>query len=55
MIVEKFNGEIDFISFPEEGSTFVFTFKLDEVSPIVSNSAEKCFRNLNQDILIFDW
>ena len=30
-IVEKFDGEIDFDSVPEEGSNFTFTFKLDQI------------------------
>jgi len=50
-----FGGEIDFISFPEEGSTFMFKFKLDEVLPVELHRGEVSLRNLNQDILIFDW
>jgi len=30
-IVEMFDGEIDFDSVPDHGSTFTFTFKLDEM------------------------
>ena len=33
-IVNMFEGMIDFISVPEEGSTFTFTFKLSNVQPI---------------------
>jgi len=31
MIVEKFNGNIDFLSKYREGSTFYFTFELDKI------------------------
>ena len=35
LIVEKFQGNIDFISKHKKGSTFFFTFKLEELDEIV--------------------
>ena len=35
LIVEKFEGNIDFISKYKKGSTFFFTFKLDVTDEIV--------------------
>jgi K+-sensing histidine kinase KdpD len=35
LIVNKFDGKIDFISKYKQGSTFFFTFKLEPVNQIV--------------------
>ena len=40
LIVNKFDGYIDFLSKFERGSTFFFTFKLDELDQISDNRKE---------------
>jgi two-component system, NarL family, sensor histidine kinase BarA len=44
LIVNKFDGYIDFISKYKRGSTFFFTFKLDDMEQIVE------MQNANQEI-----
>ena len=57
-IVTKFNGKIHFVSVPDEGSTFTFTFKLTPKKP--SNSQliqvdQPTKYALNSDNLVFEW
>lgn len=35
LIVNKFDGHIDFVSKYKKGSTFFFTFKLDDIDQIL--------------------
>ena len=42
LIVEKFEGNIDFISKYKKGSTFFFTFKLEETDEIVEEQGQAC-------------
>ena len=56
-IVTKFEGEIDFDSIPEEGTTFTFTFKLGELNDGDMNIEELQLNHytFNENKLIFEW
>jgi hypothetical protein len=43
MIVKKFNGKINFVSKYKEGSTFFYSFELEEINPMEDN---KSFRQM---------
>ena len=56
MIVTEFEGIIDFDSVPDEGSTFIFTFKLTDAQPIDQNEVGGLERyKLNCNELYFEW
>jgi len=44
-IVKKFNGEISFESFPNEGSTFTFSFKLQNEDDCKDDLASSQLKN----------
>ena len=60
LIVNKFKGNINFLSEPGVGSTFMFTFRLekmnqDEISRSHTISNTEAHQLLNQNTLTYNW
>ena len=55
LIVSKFNGKVNFISAPNSGSTFTFTFELYDSSFLLDESSNNPSNQLQlNDIRLYD-